>query len=185
MRRTWRKAQPKREKQFRANDQIRIPEVFVIDEDGENLGVMPTEKALGMAKEAGLDLVEVNPKARPSIVKTMDHGHFKYEREKKAQKQKAQQKRVEIKGIRLSVRISKHDFDFRLEQAKKFLAKGNKLKIEIVLKGRERQHPGKAVEVVEAFIAKLEEKDEFSLVREQALTKQGGRYTIILVNKVS
>lgn len=183
MRRTWRKAKPKLEKRFRANEQIRIPEVFLIDEDGEKLGVVSTAKALAMARDAGLDLVEVNPTERPSIAKIMDYGHFKYEREKKAQKQKAQQKKVEIKGIRLSVRISKHDFNFRLNQALKFLEKGNKLKIELILKGRERQHPGKAVETINQFINELEENESLNLIREQDLTKMGGRYTIVLVNK--
>jgi translation initiation factor IF-3 len=183
MRRTWRKAKPKKEKQFRANERIRIPEVFLIDENDEKLGVTPTAKALSMAQEAGLDLVEVNPKEKPPVAKIMDYGHFKYEREKKAQKQKAQQKKVEIKGIRLSIRISKHDFNFRLEQAKKFLLKGNKLKIELILKGRERQHPEKAVEIINRFIGEIEKSEELNLLREQDLTKQGGRYTIILVNK--
>ncbi len=183
MRRTWRKAKPKSEKRFRANEMIRIPEVFLIDENGEKIGVMPTAKALAQAREAGLDLVEVNPTARPSIVKIMDYGQFKYEREKKVQKQKAQQKKIDTKGIRLSVRISTHDFNFRLEQAKKFLSRGDKLKLELVLKGRERQHPGKAVETINNFIAELEAEPDFNLIREQDLTRQGGRFNIILVNK--
>ena len=183
MRRTWRKAKPKPAKRFRVNEQIRIPEVFVINEDSEKLGVMSTAKALQLAREAGLDLVEVNPTGRPSVAKIIDYGHFKYEREKKAQKQKAQQKKVDTKGIRLSVRISNHDFNFRLEQAQKFLIKGNKLKIELILKGRERQHPQKAEEIINNFIERLEGGEELELGREQDLTKQGGRYTIVLVNK--
>ena len=138
---------------------------------------------MAMAREAGLDLVEVNPKARPSIAKIMDYGQFKYAKDKQAQKQKAKQKRAETKGIRLSVRISKHDFNFRIEQAKKFIKKGNKLKVELILKGRERQHPAKAVEIINNFIAILGESNEFNLVQEQSLTKQGGRFSIVLVNK--
>ncbi len=183
MRRTWRKAKPKPEKRFRVNEQIRIPEVFLIDENGEKIGVMPTAKALAMAREAGLDLVEVNPKERVSIVKIMDYGQFKYEKEKKAHKQKLQQKKVDTKGIRLSVRISAHDFGVRVEQAAKFLKRGDKLKIDLLLKGRERQHPEKAKETIDNFLATLEEDTELNLAREQDLTKQGGRYTITLVNK--
>jgi len=182
MRRKWRKAKPKEEKRFRSNEQIRIPEVFLIDENDNNVGIVPTQKALEIAREAGFDLVEVNPKVNPSVAKIMDYGQFKYEKEKKAHKQKLQQKKIDTKGIRLSVRISKHDFDFRFNQAIKFLAKGNKLKIELILKGREKQHPQKAVETINEFVKKLEKNEDLDIVREQNLTKQGGRFTIILVN---
>lgn len=183
MRRIWRRAKPKQEKRFRVNDQIKIPEVFLIDETGERLGVVPTAKALSMAQAAEMDLVEVDPSAKPSVVKIMDYGQFKYERDKLAHKQRLQQKKVETKGIRLSARISKHDFDFRFEQAKKFLEKGNKLKVELSLKGRERQHLNKAVEVISGFVKELEKIDDFNIIREQDLTRQGGRFTIVLVNK--
>jgi translation initiation factor IF-3 len=183
MRRTWRKAKPKPEKRFRANEQIRIPEVFLIDENGMKIGVVPTEKALAQAREAEMDLVEVNPTARPSVVKIMDYGQFKYDREKKAHKQKVQQKKVETKGIRLSVRISKHDFCLRVEQANKFFQKGHKLKLELILKGRERQHPEKAAEIINNFVSELENNKDLNIEREQDLTKQGGRYTMILINK--
>jgi len=183
MRRKWRKAKPKPKKFFRSNQQIRIPEVYLIDENGENVGVITTSKAMEMAKEAGMDLVEVNPKAHPPVAKIMDLGQFKYEEEKKAHKQKLQQKRIDTKGVRLSVRISKHDFSFRLNQAIKFLEKGNKLKIELILKGREKQHPQKAVEIINNFVHELEQLGKLSLIREQDLTKQGGRFIIILINK--
>ncbi len=183
MRRIWRRAKPKQEKRFRTNDQIKIPEVFLIDESGERLGVVPTAKAMSMAQAAEMDLVEVDPSAKPSVVKIMDYGQFKYERDKLAHKQRLQQKKVETKGIRLSARISKHDFDFRFEQAKKFLGKGNKLKVELSLKGRERQHLNKAVEVISGFVKDLEKIEDFNIIREQDLTRQGGRFTIVLVNK--
>ncbi|MFH1522612.1 MAG: translation initiation factor IF-3 [Patescibacteria group bacterium] len=185
MRRKWRKAKPKLKKLFRSNEQIRTPEVFLIDALGENVGVIPTRKAIEMAKEANMDLVEVNPTARPPVVKIIDLGQFKYDKEKKAHKQRQQQKKVETKGIRLSVRISRHDFDFRLNQAKKFLEKGNKLKIELILKGREKQHPVKARETIDEFVQQLEQSDNFEIIREQDLTKQGGKFTIILLNKKS
>jgi translation initiation factor IF-3 len=185
MRRKWRKAKPKEDlsKQLRSNWQIKVPEVFLIDENGERVGNMPTNKAIQLAEEAGLDLVEVNPKADPPVVKIVDFGQLKYETEKRAQKQKALQKKVELKEIRLSVRISQHDFDFRLNQALKFLEKGNKLKLEILLKGREKAHPEKAIETIMNFIKKLEELNNSEITKEQDLTKQGGKYTIILMNK--
>jgi translation initiation factor IF-3 len=184
MRRVYRRPKPDfEEKRFRANQQIRVPEVFLIDENGQSVGVMPTSKALAMAAEAGLDVIEVNPKADPPVVKIMDYGQFKYKKEKEAQKQKVKQKKVEIKGIRLSVRISQHDFDFRLDQAKKFLERGDKLKLELILKGRERQHPEKAEEIMKKFYHLLKETPGFNMEIEQGLTKQGGRFNIIMINK--
>jgi translation initiation factor IF-3 len=183
MRRTWKKAKPKQEKRFRANQQIRVPEVFVVDEEGEKIGKMPTAKAKALAEEVDMDLVEVNPKADPPIVKIMDYSQFKYEQEKKAHKQKQQQKKVETKGIRLSVRISQHDLDMRLEQARKFLKKGDRLKMELILKGREKQHPAKAAEMMNDFVSRLDEDEDLNIMREQDLTKQGGKYIMMLLNK--
>jgi len=184
MRRVYRRPRPDfEEKRFRANQQIRVPEVFLIDENGQGLGVMPTSKALALAAEAGMDVIEVNPKAEPPVVKIMDYGQFKYKKEKEAQKQKVKQKKVDLKGIRLSVRISQHDFDFRLDQAKKFLSRGDKLKLELILKGRERQHPEKAEEIMKKFYYLLKDTPGFNMEIEQGLTKQGGRFNIILINK--
>ncbi len=183
MRRTWRKAKPKPTKRFRVNEYIKIPYVFLIDENGEKIGKVPTHEALARAREAGLDLVEVNPKDELSVVKIMDYGQFKYDKEKKAHKQKMQQKKVDTKGIRLSVRISKHDFKLRVEQAIKFFQKGHKLKIDLILKGREKQHPEKAIELINDFVKKLENNEEMNIIREQDLTKQGGRFIMILANK--
>lgn len=183
MRRTWRKAPPKQEKRFFVNEQIRAAMVFLIDENGENIGNMSINEALQMAREADLDLVEVNPQAEMPVCKIMDYGQFKYEKEKKAHKQKIAQKKVDTKGIRLSVRISRNDLDMRINQALKFLEKGHKLKLEMILKGRERAHPEKAVEIVNNFVAELSAKEGMTIVKEQDLTKQGGRFIMILINK--
>jgi len=184
MRRVYRRPKPDyEEKRFKANQQIRVPEVFLIDETGQSVGVVPIGKALALAQAAGLDVIEVNPKAAPVVVKIMDYGQFKYKKEKEAQKQKVKQKKVEIKGLRLSVRISQHDFNIRVEQARKFLERGNKLRLELILKGRERQHPEKAEELMKKFYYLLKETPGFSVELEQALTKQGGRFNIIVVNK--
>ncbi|MCF7820518.1 MAG: translation initiation factor IF-3 [Candidatus Pacebacteria bacterium] len=184
MRIKWRKAKPKEQKPyFISNQHIRAEKVFLIDENGENVGVTDRDKALALAEEMDLDLVLVNPKAEPPVAKIVDLGQMKYEQEKKAHKQRMQQKKVEVKAIRLSVRISSHDFDFRLRQAEKFLSQGNKLKIELNLKGRERQHPAQAREVVSNFVEKIKENQDLNLIIEQPLTKQGGRFTILLANK--
>jgi len=119
------------------------------------------------------------------VVKIIDLGQLKYETEKKEHKQKVQQKKIDTKGIRLSIRISEHDLEFRLNQAKKFLSKGDKLKIDLVLKGREKQHPELAREIINDFMKKLSETEGINVFAEQGLTKQGGRFTIILANKTN
>jgi len=185
MRRTYRRQKPKEEKAFRANEQIKLSEVFLIDVDGERLGVVPMAKALLLAQEAGFDLVEVDPKAQPPIVKIMDFGQFKYEKDKKTQKQKAKTKKTDTKCIRLSVRIGDHDFNVRQEQAKKFLKKGHKLMIELRLKGREKQHPETAREVMTRFFNQLSVNGDMEVGLEQDLTKQGDKFNMIIINKKS
>jgi len=168
---------------FRANSQIRVPEVFLIDESNEAIGKMATTEAIRLAQEADLDLVEVNPKANPPVVKIVNLGQLKYEREKQAHKQKMQQKKIDTKNIRLTFRISSHDLDMRLAQAKKFLAEDNKIKVELILRGRERQYPQKAAEIMRGFLTKLQADPDSGVEVEQALTNQGGRFIIILINK--
>lgn len=165
------------------NLSIKSPELFLIDENNEAIGKVSLAEALRLANEADLDLVEVNPKANPPVAKIANFGQLKYEKEKLVHKQKMQQKKVEIKNIRLSFRISEHDFNFRVVQAEKFLAKDNKTKIELILRGRERQYPKKAAEIVNNFLAKLQEKENLNIEIEQPLTNLGGRFTMILVNK--
>lgn len=171
------------EKQFNSNEKIRAEKVFLINEEGENVGVMDTFKALEMAQEAGLDLVEVNPKAEIPVAKMLDLGQFRYEQDKLAHKQKVLQKKVETKNIRFSLRISKHDLDVRVDQAYKFLLKNNKTKVEIILRGREKQHFEKAREVMLEFVEGLKSKTDISVEEEQPLTRQPGGFSMILVNK--
>jgi translation initiation factor IF-3 len=168
---------------FKSNSQIKEPQVFLIDENGEGAGVVDTADALARAKELDLDLVEVNPKANPPVVKIVDLGQLKYEKEKKAHKQKMQQKKVEVKVVRLSFRIGDHDAELRLNQSAKFLTKGDKLKVELLLRGRERQYPQKAAEMMNDFLSKLKAMEGFNIEVEQPLTKQGGRFTMIVINK--
>lgn len=183
MRIKFHRVERKEEPTFRANFQIRVPEVFLIDENNEAIGKIATAEAIKMAQDADLDLVEVNPKANPPVVKIVNLGQLKYEKEKQAHKQKMQQKKIETKNIRLSFRISDHDLDMRLMQAEKFLIKEDKVKIELILRGRERQYPQKAAEIVRNFVARLQANPDFHIEIEQALTNQGGRFTIILINK--
>ena len=168
--------------QYRFNEQLRvIPEVRVIDENGINLGVLATSKALEIAAERGYDLVEVSPKDNPPIARLIDFGQFKYEKEKEARKQKAKSHNVEVKGVRLSLRIGSHDMEVRRDQAKRFLEEGDKVQIEIVLRGRERQFSDLAKRVMEKFVELI--KQDLIVAIEQPFAKQGGRLTMVIGRK--
>lgn len=166
---------------YNVNDQIKAPEVRVVDHEGKPLGVLATETAIEAARVAGFDLVEVSPKANPPVCRFIDYGQFRYQKEKEARKQKSQGKEVEVKGIRLSVRIGEHDLNVRKEQAFKFLERGDKLKIEIVLRGREKAHADIAREVITKFMGMLKEK--YPLRVEQAASLQMGRLTTIVARE--
>lgn len=118
---------------------------------------MALSEALAKASDAGLDLVEVSPNAETPVVRIIDYGKYRYEQEKKLQKAKKAQKNQEIKGIRLSVKIGKHDFDTKLARAKEFVDKGNKLSLQLRFKGREMAHPELGKKVLDEFVAALGE----------------------------
>ena len=124
----------------RANHRINSPEVQVIASSGENLGIMNTTKAISIAKEEGLDLIEIAPNASPPVCKIIDMGKFKYDAQKKANKAKKKQKIVLLKEIKLRPVTETHDYDFKVKNAKKFIMKGDKVKFTIRFKGRELQH---------------------------------------------
>lgn len=166
---------------YKANDRITVPEVRLIDEQGKFLGVMPTSEALRIAREREFDLVEVSPKEEPPVCRLLDFGTFKYQKAKEQRVQKAHAKKVEVKGIRLSVKIGSHDIDVRKRQALGFLADGDKLKIEIILRGREKAHGEIATLRIEDFIKKIEET--YPLYVEQAVTRQGGNVSAIVGRK--
>lgn len=134
------------------NEQIRIPSVQVIDEKGENLGVLDTYKAIQIAREHNLDLVEISPKTSPPICKITDYGKYKYKQAKKEQQQKTKQKKIEIKGVRIGLSTSLHDLDYKAKNAEKFLNKGDKVRIEIKLRGREKAHQDLAREKLTGFL---------------------------------
>ncbi len=177
------RTEKKEKKFFKSNQQIESGKVYLIDENNENVGVVDTQEAIARAQEFDLDLVEVNPKADPPVVKIIDLGQMRYEHEKKLHKQKMMQKKIDIKNIRLSFRISEHDFNLRINQAEKFLNKEQKVKVELTLRGREKQYPQRAREIMEKFINQLKEKEALTVDVEQPLTRQGGRFTMILINK--
>lgn len=122
------------------NEQIRDKEVRVIGEDGEQLGVMPTKEALKLAEEAGVDLVKIAPAAKPPVCKIVDYGKFKYEQTRKEKEAKKKQKTVEIKEIRLSPNIDTNDLNTKINAARKFISKGDRVKITLRFRGREMAH---------------------------------------------
>lgn len=162
---------------YLVNETIKSPELRVITEDG-HLGIMPLADALAKAKEMELDLVVIQPKSEPPIAKIVEFGKFKYEQAKEASKQKAKQKSVEVKGIRLSIRIGPHDLETRKEKAKEFLAEGNKVKVEIILRGREKRFGDLAKVVIEQFVIALNK--EVPVKVEQPVLRQGGQLTSIV-----
>ncbi|MBU4512936.1 translation initiation factor IF-3 [Patescibacteria group bacterium] len=166
-------------KYYNLNNRIHAPKLRVIDDGGKNLGVLKTSEALILAQEKELDLVEITDKIDPPVAKIMDFGQFLYEHKKSQQKAKIKAKKSETKGIRLSLRISKHDKDIRINQTKKFLDQGNKVKIEMKLMGRERQHFDLAKEIVNEFVDNLGE----NAIIEQPLIKQGGRLSVMVRKK--
>lgn len=134
------------------NEQIRVPQIRVIGENGNQLGIMTPFEALQIARERELDLVEIAPIAQPPVCRIMNYGKFQYQQSKQEQISKSKQKKTEIKGIRIGVRTDDHDLEFKRNQAEKFLSKGNKVKVEIVLRGREKAHQNLARTNLENFI---------------------------------
>ncbi|MFA5842742.1 MAG: translation initiation factor IF-3 [Candidatus Gracilibacteria bacterium] len=133
-------------KKNRVNEGIRVPTVRLIGANDEQIGIRGIEEARRMALEAGLDLVEVAPNVNPPVCKIMDFGKFVYKLNKLAQKQRARQKKHEIKGIRLSVRTDKHDLETKIKKAREFLGDGHSLKVTLIFKGREIAHSDFALE---------------------------------------
>lgn len=130
--------------------------VFVIDENNEQLGEMDTASAIDMAQLRGLDLVEVAPKAHPPVCRVLDYGKFQYQQAKQDRQAKAKQKKVDTKGIRIGLRTDTHDLNFKKAQAEKFLSKGHKVKVEILLRGREKAHKDMARDSLREFLGALD-----------------------------
>ena len=147
----------------RANNRINSPEVQVIASNGENLGVLNTNKAISMAKEEGLDLIEIAPNVRPPVCKIMDIGKYKYDQQKKASKAKKNQKKVELKEIKLRPVTEVHDYTFKIKNAQKFLSKGDKVKFTIKFKGRELQHKNLGNELMDKIKVDMENVGKIEL----------------------
>ncbi|KKW41828.1 MAG: Translation initiation factor IF-3 [Candidatus Magasanikbacteria bacterium GW2011_GWA2_56_11] len=152
-----------------------------MDEDGSKLGIMPIERAVALAEEREMDLVEINPKGTPPVARIIDYSEFKYQKEKEVRKQKAHAHVSEIKGVRLSMRIGDHDLEIKKEQSKKFLERGDKVKVELILRGREHGKVDIAFDIVRQFVTLV--GSELPVRVEQDVTRQGHKLTAIIAKK--
>ena len=163
----------------RSNNRISSPDVQVIASDGENLGVMNTNEAISMAKNQGLDLIEIAANANPPVCKIMDMGKFKYDAQKKANIAKKKQKIVSLKEIKLRPGTEAHDYNFKIKNAKKFITKGDKVKFTVKFKGREMQHTELGKDLMNRII---EETKDIAKVESQP--KFEGRQMVMIIQPI-
>src|SRR5574344_475526 len=159
------------------NEKIRSKEVRLIDEKGENHGVVLTSKALAMAEEVDLDLVVISPNQAPPVAKILNYGKYKYELEKKAKEAKKKQHTVDVKEVKVRYKIDTHDYEVRIKNIKKFIAQGNKVKIVVMLRGREMQHANLAFDLANRFLTDLEQEP---IVVEKKAQLEGRNVTLFL-----
>ena len=151
----------------KANERIRAPEVQVISSDGKNLGTLSTQEAIKIAKQEGLDLIEISPNANPPVCKIIDIGKYKYDQQKKAHKAKKKQKIMNLKEIKLRPVTEIHDYNFKIKNAQRFLTKGDKVKFTVQFRGREMQHTDLGYDLMKritddtASLGKIEVKPKF------------------------
>lgn len=142
----------------RINEQIRVKQVRLIDEEGENVGVVSIKEALERSFNAGLDLIEISPNADPPVCKISDYGKYKYELQKKRAEMRKKQKIIEVKEIKFRPMIDDHDYEVKLRSMKKFLADGDKVKITLRFRGREMAHQELGMKLLNRVVADLEEE---------------------------
>ncbi|MBN2091142.1 translation initiation factor IF-3 [candidate division KSB1 bacterium] len=163
---------------MRVNEQIRTPQVRVITHDGQQVGVVTIQRAMDMAIQAGLDLVEVSSKTNPPVCKIMDFGKYKYELSKKEKSVRKKQQTIHVKEIRLRPKIEGHDYEFKMKHARKFLEDGDKVKITVIFRGRELKHLEFGKELLEKI-----EKDLSDIAKVERPAQVEGRNMILLMTK--
>ncbi len=164
----------------RVNDRIRANEIRLIDENGDNVGVVSPARGLEMAIEAGLDLVEISPNATPPVCKIMDFGKFKYEQQKRESEQRKKQKVIEVKEVKFRPNTDTHDYDVKMRNVKKFLENGDKVKISLRFRGREMAHQQLGRELLERV---AEDTQEIGKV--ENMPKMEGRQMIMMIGPVA
>ena len=160
----------------KTNERIRAPEVQVISSDGKNLGTLSTNEAITMAKQEGLDLIEISPNANPPVCKIIDIGKYKYDLQKKANKAKKKQKIINLKEIKLRPVTETHDYNFKIKNAQRFLEKGDKVKFTVKFKGREMQHTDLGKELMTRII-----NDTSTIGKVEVHPKFEGRQIIMII----
>ena len=161
------------------NEQIRDREVRLIGADGSQLGIMPSREAMRLAEEAGLDLVKIPPTAKPPVCKIVDYGKFKYEQVRKEKEARKKQRIIEIKEIRLSPNIDTNDLNTKINAARKFLTKGDKVKVTLRFRGREMAHMNNSKHILDDFAGSLSD----IAVMEKAPKVEGRSMTMFLTEK--
>lgn len=164
------------EQDFRVNEAIRVPEVRLIGPNGENMGVVPVRQAIQIARDAELDLVEVSPNAAPPVCRVLDFGKFLYEREKKEREAKKAQTKIEVKEIRLRPKTNEHHRGFKVEDARRWLLQGHKVRVTIKFRGREVDYPELALEDLKEIAQSLA---DISVI-EQAPMMEGRTMLVVL-----
>lgn len=161
------------------NEQIRFPQIRVIDADGSQLGVITPREAITVAQEKDLDLVLVSETAKPPVCKIMDYGKYKYERDKKVKEAKKKQHNADIKEVKMRYKIEEHDYNVRVKNAQRFLKSGDKVKATVSFRGREIQHTDLAIELLRKMAADLDEVAEI----QQAPKREGRNMMMMLAPK--
>ena len=165
--------------EVRVNERIRVPQVRVIADDGQQVGVVPVREALALAQSKGLDLVEVSPTARPPVCRIMDYGKFKYEQNRRARKAKKKQHQMQLKEIKMRPKIDDHDYEFKLQHARTFLMARDKVKVTVTFRGREIAHQDIGYKLIQKVIGALA---DVSLV-ESTPRSEGRTITTVLMPK--
>ena len=160
----------------KTNEKIRSPQVQVISSDGKNLGTLATQEAINVAKQEGLDLIEISPNTNPPICKIIDVGKYKYDLQKKANKAKKKQKIINLKEIKLRPVTEIHDYSFKIKNAQKFLEKGDKVKFTVKFRGREMQHTHLGNKLMDRII-----NDTAKLGKVEVAPKLEGRQIVMIV----
>ena len=160
----------------KANERINAPQVQVISSDGQNLGTLSTREAIDIARQEGLDLIEISPNANPPVCKIIDIGKHKYDLQKKANKAKKKQRTINLKEIKLRPVTESHDYNFKIKNAQKFLEKGDKVKFTVRFKGREMQHTHLGNELMKRIIG-----DITSIGKVESYPKLEGRQMVMII----
>ncbi|MGL1833297.1 translation initiation factor IF-3 [Rhodocyclaceae bacterium SMB388] len=164
------------DKKQRVNGEINAPEVRLVADDGEQLGIVSLNAALGIAEEAGLDLVEIAPMAQPPVCKVMDFGKFKYQEQKKAHEAKSKQKQVQVKEVKLRPGTDENDYQIKLRNLRRFLIEGDKAKVTLRFRGREMAHQEIGMRQLERIKADI---DDIAMVEQ--MPKMEGRQMVMVI----